>query len=62
MTFQLTYKRLYFDTQRRETCSDIWMSTHLPIVSLHALQPFTTSSRKVIFSLVVRINHIGEKS
>jgi hypothetical protein len=45
-----------------ETCSDIWMSTHLPIVSLHSLQPFTTSSRKVIFSLVARINHVGEKS
>ncbi len=35
MTFQLTYKRLYFDKKRRETCNDIWMSTHIFIRSLH---------------------------
>lgn len=35
MTFQLIYKRLYFDTQRYETCNDIWMSTHIFIGSRH---------------------------
>ncbi|OXL83684.1 hypothetical protein BCV73_11755 [Paenibacillus sp. SSG-1] len=38
MTFQLTYKRLYFDTPHRETCNDIWMSAAF-IAAFYHQQP-----------------------